>query len=181
MPVEVHRSRRFYRSPEQLSEYDEEFDPLTSNPPTTSPTTREEEPLVSPVKFRFQHDLESLWWVALWILLCCVGGAAARILEEKIYTYSNTPSNERVTFFVSRGNSLSSHLREELRPLVSTILDIRGLIRGSYEDKEKSEKYLDHETYRSIYKQVWGPFGVLFQRVKEIKGVDFQSKARPPP
>lgn len=177
MPVEVHRSRPYYIASEHRPKNEDEFDPFAPEVPAVSFTKREKEPLTTPVKFRFQHDLESLWWVTLWILLYRVGGDAALKLEEKIYTYSNIPSDERVGFFESRGDNLTGHIREELNPLVSTILDIRGIIGDSYQDKEKSENFKNHKSYHDIYKGVWISFGILVQGVMGIKDVDFQKLA----
>ncbi len=132
--------------------------------------------LVGPVKFRFQHDLESLWWVALWILLYRVGGIAALVLAREIFTHGKIPSEERVAFFESRDDDLTGIIREELKPLVAVILDIRGIIGDSYLDIEKTQNFMKPSTYSDIYRDVWPAFVTLASMAIAIGGVDFQDQ-----
>lgn len=45
-----------------------------------------------PPSFLFQHDMEPLWWVALWILLYRVKHPAALKVAKVVFTYGKVPT-----------------------------------------------------------------------------------------
>lgn len=59
------------------------------------------------------HDIESFWWLILWILLAQVEHTPGRVYANKIFRHSLTPTWERVFAFTSP-NALQDELPEKL-------------------------------------------------------------------
>ncbi len=180
MPWEIHSSTPLYVPPEDPKKHDKNVDIFTSTT-TSTPTVRNKAPGACHVKFRFQHDLESLWWVALWILICRVGGDTALELGKQIFTSSDIPSKDRTGFFRSADDDLTEIIHRGLRETVPAVLDIRGFIRNSYLDPAKFETLENFEPYHDIYDDVWAAFVSLIREIREVKGVDFQDPPPSPP
>lgn len=144
-------------------------------PPSPPPINRERVERNRPMKFRFQHDLESLWWVALWILLYRVGGDKALKLVGDIFQRGDTPSMERTKFFTEYKDGLSDYIHDDLKFLASSVLDIRDALIDSYTDEEKTRNLLAHKEYTTIYNAVWVGFSKLIGEALSVQGVRFQN------
>lgn len=117
MPLEIHRSRIILK-PRLLTRSlakNKEGNFRTSQP--FIPPVKAHQKTPSP-KFRFQHDLESLWWILVWVLLYRVGG-------EKIFTYNDTPSEARTAFSTQDVGTLVDYIHENLKFLVPVIIGLR--------------------------------------------------------
>jgi hypothetical protein len=178
MPWEIHSSRRVpptqNRKRHMINERNQQDDPFARS--TASRTIRHQRGIIRrPIKFRFQHDLESLWWVAVWILLYRVGGNKALQLAGKIFTHTNTPSEERTAFFIEDDDGLFAYIHEHLKFLTSTVFDVRDALIDSYTDEQKTTNLLVHEEYTTIYNQVWSGFSALIGDAIRVEGVIFQN------
>lgn len=123
MPLEIHRLRiNFKPRPYTRSlAKNKEGNFRTSQP--FIPPVKAHQKTPSP-KFRFQHDLESLWWILVWILLYRVGGETAHTLMKKIFTYNDTPSEARTAFSTQDVGTLVDYIHENLKFLVPVIIGL---------------------------------------------------------
>lgn len=126
-----------------------------------------------PVKFRFQHDLESLWWVMIWIVLYRVGGEDALRLVKMIFTYSRVPSIPRARFFLYRTPDLNAHLDTQLEALAPFFVEIQKILLSLYSSKETTGNLPAYVEYGKIYEQVWTALTHVFALVAEIQDVTF--------
>lgn len=114
------------------------------------------------LKYQFQHDLESLWWVALWVVLYRVGGAKAAELTKNIFVYSRTPTQTRIAFFLTRTPSLGDYINDQLQCLTSYFLKIQDILLAYDATTIASNDYTalaDHVA--SVYVAVWAPLSYL--------------------
>lgn len=178
MPLEIHRSKPIIGPDQEFFSTAPQVNPYAPRPKCSRPRSLERGGTAPLVNFRFQHDVESLWWVALWILLYRVGGVEALKLTARIFTNTDTPSKARENFFTEKGDGLKDYIHEELKPLIHPILDIRATLYNSYNNKEKSENIMDPTQYRQIYVDVWARLSELIQDAVNIEGVSFQDPKR---
>ncbi len=181
MPVEIHKAKSLYIPPERLSKIKVKGGINPFGPALFQPDDSFQKEETGPLHFRFQHDLESLWWVVLWIILYRIGGGNALQLAWQIFTCSARPSGARVDFFTSTADDLTEYIHEDLKPLVPHVLSIRAILRLSYQDKEKTERLMDHKEYHDIYEQMWNRLALLIQEVVYINKVKYVSFQNPKP
>ncbi|KAF9443849.1 hypothetical protein P691DRAFT_712676, partial [Macrolepiota fuliginosa MF-IS2] len=140
MAVEIHSSRLIYVPPQ------EETRSLLVGSSTSAPDA----PLLH---FCFQHDLESLWWVIIWIFLCRVKTSDASKLADDVFTSDYTPTRKRVDFLV--GSTLKHRLPGVVNPhlvsLVGELNYIRAVLCNSYTDKEMFGNRSKPVQYATIY------------------------------
>jgi hypothetical protein len=146
MPVEIHRG-----------------DFLNYEPPSTPPKmpkTRDQKPstsapvvVSSSLKYIFIHDLESLWWIMLWIFLRV---SSSEMLGTAIFDMGSVPHPDREQFFrLSTGleDCLKSCVHKELirceAPLYLTIYHDWILRFYGTRDRDDVTKY--HNVYNSIW------------------------------
>lgn len=110
-------------------------------------------------KFRFQHDLESLWWIALWIVLYRVKHPVALELADDVFTEDECPTQDRIDLFTN--NAFARQLKpvtpSELSAVVQNLNKIRLMLYFSYVDDSFSGDgvMFDSATYSEIYVIVW--------------------------
>ncbi len=176
MPLEIHSGDRIYQPKEEIQKRvaTNPFSSSLSAPVSASATNRMEDEEAPSIKFRFQHDVESLFWVMLWIVLFRVGGQEVLVLAGEIFTLSDAPSLKRIAFFKSKKDGLSAKMREELKPLAPLLLDIRSKLYDSYES-ERSADIMNLVQYQEVYMEVFGLFTAVTSLAWFVKGVDFQN------
>lgn len=76
-----------------------------------------------PVVYNFQHDLESLWWIILWILTTRVDHLDSQLYAQSIFINELGCSNERANIFTP-GEYLADRLREVLHHTLVPFIDI---------------------------------------------------------
>lgn len=81
-----------------------------------------------PPKFRFSHDLESLWWIALWILIYHVKYPQGLKLAEEVYTRDPAPSFMRCFLLTTKNCSdyLLRHIDARSESCVSDLVESRN-------------------------------------------------------
>lgn len=92
-----------------------------------------------PVVYNFQHDLESLWWIALWILTARVDHPASQLYAQLIFINGLQCSNERANVF-TREDHLAAQLREVLHEKLHSFIgysaDFGKLLWSAYMQRE---------------------------------------------
>ncbi len=174
MPLEIHSADRLYDEPEDM--------PLV---PTRKRGVGSVEGVSSfrkkPPRFRFQHDLESLWWIALWILLYRIKHPAALKVAKLVFTYGKIPTQNWKNFFTDTG--FASHLKSiiptEFSSFVVDLADIRTALHSSYTHKKfAADKAISKAaTYSGVYSIVWTCFSTL---ADEAEKITFEFKDMPP-
>ncbi len=125
-----------------------------------------------PLKFRFQHDLESLWWIALWIILYRVNHPKAVEVAGDVFTDDEIPSRDREELFISKkfAGYLMSIIPAELSSVVGSLDYIRAVLYFSYADEHFSGDSVVFEAanYAEIYQMLWDGFDTLVTRARAI-------------
>lgn len=110
-------------------------------------------------KFRFQHDLESLWWIALWIVLDHVRHPEALKLADDVFTEYEYPTRDRIDLFANStfASQLKPVITNELFAVVQNLNRIRLMLYFSYVDASfsRDEVMFDSATYSENYFIVW--------------------------
>ncbi|KAJ3562683.1 hypothetical protein NP233_g9420 [Leucocoprinus birnbaumii] len=135
--------------------------------------SRRDDPFESlPPRHRFHHDLESLWWIIVWLLLVRVDFEEVprengQLLEEQIFTHQSMPNARRARFFKEIVKDGVTH--PDLADAVVCLNEIRaGLVTIYQQHTVTLQDY--HKLYESIADS-------LSQLVQETHAVDV--KLRP--
>lgn len=94
--------------------------------------------LVVPKVHTYQHDIESLWWLTLWIVMCNVGHDPSAQKAEPVFRkrVAMTSARERVFLEVGRFTALIGTLRPELRTFGPILNFIRLLLLTCYTNRK---------------------------------------------
>ncbi|KAF9446799.1 hypothetical protein P691DRAFT_707861 [Macrolepiota fuliginosa MF-IS2] len=132
--------------------------PVTPSPPTVPQLQ---------VQARFQHDLESLWWIILWILLCRIKDPDTSAFTQTIFTFDHMPTRERLGLFTlpTFTSTLEGFIHPELRPSVTYLNNIRTTLYNSYINRQKFEERFDPRSYADIYHSVCDDLWCLIDQV----------------
>ncbi|KAF9449014.1 hypothetical protein P691DRAFT_703938 [Macrolepiota fuliginosa MF-IS2] len=168
MPLEIHSSSTFYIPPFSV------LDPASLDPDSlpvldlrdqddmqVGPTPTGEEVETLAPKFKFQHDLESLWWIILWIFLCRVkfSSESAAQLRAMIFQASDTPDVMRRYLFTNSSSYFNSKLRNCLHPrhtaTIRALDGIRTALCDSYGSKDMFTNIDKPTAYGPIYALFW--------------------------
>ena len=109
IPLEIHAGKRhpeFYGnpSPRSFEELEQDFDNVPLNLPVVI------------LRYNHYHDLESLMWVALWIVFGRVNWEAAKKIWPKIFMNSASPSDMRREFFITLGSPSRASFIDAFHP-----------------------------------------------------------------
>lgn len=168
MPWEIHASERLYVGdvvePPDIGEF---------NSFLFEPQSQEDNGKPPPPRFRFQHDLESLWWVALWIVLCRTKHPKALEVADVVFTYNEIPTPDRRRLFTNKAFApfLTSIIPAEISPLVGGLDNIRAMLHFSYVDAGFSGDNTvisNVKRYSGIYQKVWSGFSSLLVHAEGI-------------
>ncbi|EKM75060.1 hypothetical protein AGABI1DRAFT_109663 [Agaricus bisporus var. burnettii JB137-S8] len=176
MPVEIHGGVAFSRMGSLQLEAPDNIDPLRG-PDVAQNVFKKTGPLSkgkSP-RYRFQHDLESLWWVALWILIYRVVHPAGQAISGLIFTHTSAPSVARRHMFEGKrvGETLEQNLHPSLSiPDIQTPMEaIQRLLIDSYQAEDVSEPRALHIIYSTFFRFL----AILIGAARFAKGVELQS------
>lgn len=165
MPLEIHLSERLLRKPlwKPTVTSGKGFGPRPNG--AASPS----KPL--PPKFRFQHDLESLWWIAVWFLLCRVRHPKALVVADDVFTEDDYPTKDRKDFFTNEAfvGDFKRIIPEKFFFVVESLENIRGMLYFSYADESFSgdRVMFNPATYSDIYNIAWLGFQILATKTQE--------------
>ncbi|KAF7775873.1 hypothetical protein Agabi119p4_4266 [Agaricus bisporus var. burnettii] len=148
MPLEIHRGKPFYRKrgpyKASISSMHGVWNRYPQGRTHASPS----------VRYNFAHDLESLWWIIVWIVLKRVKGVPW--LNKLIFTVFDFPHPDRVDFFMM-DDLLEAHLQYLI---VDTLCECKTHIfltiynHSLCEFYEKGKRQ-EATSYQSIYDDVW--------------------------
>lgn len=180
MPLEIHTGMAFERPSTTFSDLMTEVEispdgPVLAADQTIFCQTDTTEPPPQRAKYRFQHDLESLWWVAVYILIYRVNYPEGNKLSKMIFRRSPVPTVAQQEFFVQSRTAkwaLAQHLHHELRDgsIVRPLNAIRTLLYQSYfMDEPIDPKALD-ELYRGVFRYL---SLLVFTINTKVQGVTF--------
>ncbi|KAF7776855.1 hypothetical protein Agabi119p4_5248 [Agaricus bisporus var. burnettii] len=176
MPVEIHGGVAFSRMGSLQLEAPDNIDPLRG-PDVAQNVFKNTGPLFkgkSP-RYRFQHDLESLWWVALWILIYRVVHPAGQGISGLIFTHTSAPSLARRHMFEGKrvGETLEQNLHPSLSiPDIQTPMEaIQRLLIDSYQGEDVLEPRALHIIYSTFFRFL----AILIGAARFAKGVELRS------
>ncbi len=107
--------------------------------------------------YNFQHDLESLWWIALWVILVRIGQEASQLYARTIYISRLICTPERGGAFLADGylaQDLERVLSPEASPFAQGLEKCRMELKKAYWYRELEGKEDDPNSYAKIYSEV---------------------------
>ncbi|KAF9441912.1 hypothetical protein P691DRAFT_714815 [Macrolepiota fuliginosa MF-IS2] len=179
MPVEIHNSEHLYNPPtakNPKSKSPGPVDPFFRSTLPEPPAADSPPPLESPPEdeppallFRFQHDLESLWWIIIWILLRRVMDPNTSKNLGDIFVPDYTPGHDRTRFFKK---TFRSQLRSVVPSrLIKSIDDLDNFRAELYNFSVSGEMFYradDPVVYTDIYNGVWESLVSFVLQVKDL-------------
>ena len=131
MPWEVHSRSRLREKP---APYDESSMPTIAEFVRASSSDEDEDVEEQwPPFYRYDYDLESLWWILLWACLFCVPHQPAQDLGARIFTHTLVPSQERTNVMQTpRSKKIQRYLPPQLKRLVPVIHALHAWLHRSY-------------------------------------------------
>ena len=160
MPWEVHSRRRLI-NPAPPS--DSVYDLLSANSSCVVHVAEEQWPPF----YRYDYDLESLWWILLWACLFCVSSNddSAHELGFRIFTYTSQPSMDRTHVMWTLPNAqIQQSIPSQLNKLVSFIHGLHILLYCSYATAPNNvNDYLE-----GIHHQFWYGLNEMQQSVNAM-------------
>ncbi|KAF8870816.1 hypothetical protein BD779DRAFT_509185 [Infundibulicybe gibba] len=143
MPFEIQRQQ--YISPPSRKSI-----PLAIFSEDPTPST----PARPPVRFNFQHDLESLWWVLLWVVTRGLDHAPSRKFADKVFQHQSEASAERRSVIMDE-TYLLDELEKCLHPSVqkygASLDQCLMQLRASYEQREQAGNLENPASYTPIH------------------------------
>ncbi len=143
----------------------------SGSPPQSGPTAMPElstntvEATTWPVVYNFQHDLESLWWIALWVLLARIAHEASQQYARTIYVNRLGCPQERAHVFVNKGRlveKLRETMHSSLRGFINLLDEWRVAFLGFYTSRETGDKLGDLQTYSGPYLRAMYSLGACY-------------------
>lgn len=115
------------------------------------------------VRYNFQHDLESLWWLILFYITKCVGHQPSENYAEFIFQRTLTPSSERSECFTGKFRpSGGRHLHNKLKePFKDFMEKLRAALYEEYVAREAFGQLNIPESYSYIH-------GLFAKQVREL-------------
>ncbi|RXW17139.1 hypothetical protein EST38_g8714 [Candolleomyces aberdarensis] len=105
-----------------------------------------------PVTHNFQHDVEAIFWIVLWVITLRVGYKPSADYAQPAFQRSMTLSDYRTRMFL---NNSSEGLREcllaPLKSLTTTIWVIRGVLCCEAYRRGKDQSWFQPESYSQIH------------------------------
>ncbi|TFK28321.1 hypothetical protein FA15DRAFT_691960 [Coprinopsis marcescibilis] len=161
MPLEV-QSQQLLSSREE----DEDEDPDMTRLP--SDFTEEHTILIQSIltavliKHSFQHDLESIWWIVLWLITMRVDHAISRDYAKDIFQNVLVPSQDRHTALKRNiSTPLSRILHQDLSNFVQPMESIRKFFISIYKKRVRVGEQMDKSSYGIAHAHMWNQLNKL--------------------
>jgi len=106
------------------------------------------------VQFNFQHDLESLWWLLLWVVTQGVEHPESQQFAKTVFSNQSRPSMARTHVFTSPGylqTCLAKFLHPSIKDLGHSFVVALDLLRTSYIKRNKPSVI---ESYSTIHQNI---------------------------
>jgi hypothetical protein len=184
MPLEIHLGRPYKTVPTTSyrrlpTPFAVDVDPFDGQLPAEQHLFSRTSPPPPPrLNYRSQHGLESLWWVALYILIYRVDHPAGNLLSNKIFTSTSLPTVARQELFEDEGEVIRE-LKQALHPalqhklIMDSMHEIARVLFTSY----FMDNPTDPEALGQVYHHVFRNLAILVLTIKtkvEVEGVKFR-------
>jgi hypothetical protein len=105
-----------------------------------------------PLVFNFQHDVESLWWVALWVVTYGTDYYEdTRRFVSAVFCNQLQPSSERTGLLTGPEKQPNSVFSDQLMDVGTDLFGICAYLRNQYISRETDNKLFDITTYSHCY------------------------------
>ncbi|KAF9441706.1 hypothetical protein P691DRAFT_790795 [Macrolepiota fuliginosa MF-IS2] len=112
----------------------------------------------------FQHDLESIFWIALWILLARVNYELSQVYAKLIFVNEIRATSERINILgphIYLRKMLSQNLHPSLKSFTRVLASLAAALFNAYLTRDQENKVLEIDAYASVYPSVVNIFSVL--------------------
>lgn len=160
MAVEVQLNRYLYTQPVHRA--------IHHGPPVAETEPQHQQMSTSNIRHNYLHDIESMWWIAIWTYLRIVPTDATADHIKKIealfldiFPNSASGSNSRSNFLLDPVLTMENTLQYPyFWAMIQPILDTHSaLIEHYLEYETRMEEYLQHKKFSKIY----GSFATYFR------------------
>ncbi|KAG2018753.1 other/FunK1 protein kinase [Coprinopsis cinerea AmutBmut pab1-1] len=151
MAHEIQLSRSLFRrrlieriilAPQSDSDSDSESESKEDTQETKATENNELMPIDTPVTHNYEHDLESIWWLVLWLITMRVDHEPSYTAADDIFTGTVPPSAERITAFIGGlPRELKESLHPDLQSLFHPLESFRQRLVAGYEDRHPDNLY----------------------------------------
>lgn len=124
-----------------------------------------------PVIHNFQHDLESLWWIVLWIVTMRMNHPPSQKHARPIFQNSLIPSPARSAAFKHGLMQMQGILLNQLVPFLDALERVRSSLYGQYWQLGEDKQNEDCSSYSTIH---WA--FVRFFKILETPGLQLNCK-----
>ena len=122
-----------------------------------------------PPFYRYDYDLESLWWILLWTCLFRVPHLLAQGFGVLIFTYTSEPSLQRTDLMMTlEDQRIASNIPPQLEELVFFIHDLHATLYTNY-----ASIPTDDYSYLEIHEQFWGTLHRMINTVSTMDDIRF--------
>ncbi|KAF9441705.1 hypothetical protein P691DRAFT_765988 [Macrolepiota fuliginosa MF-IS2] len=112
----------------------------------------------------FQHDLESIFWIALWIILARVNYKSSQAYAKLIYVNEIRATPERINILgpdTYLRDTLPQNLHPSLKYFTPALASLAATLFEAYLARDQENKVLEIDAYASVYPSVVNIFFVL--------------------
>ena len=116
-----------------------------------------------PIIYNYLHDVESLYWVHLWILLSRISHGPSLMLANEVFLNDGYPSGKRRTLFENGINEATFH--PDVQPLVRFLNGVPLALLDAYRYSRLDDRH------DSVYTDVYGTMHLLCHKSLQVKGL----------
>lgn len=120
----------------------------------------------APVNHNHQHDLESIWWILLWIITCRIGPEKSAVIMKKYFRHRLEDFPPRQKLFEKFLNENKAGLRKDLYQLWSHLRALRKSMETAYLLRE----VFGHLEVPEAYSRIQVEFSKRLRVLQGLKG-----------
>lgn len=115
----------------------------------------------------FRHDLESLWWIATWFLVCCIKNTTSNIFGTVIFTGDIEPTHARIDLF-TEPERVKISVRPEMMPLLQLLQSTSQVFCAVYRQPghQEGDRTHDDEDFCRLYSAMWKMLDHLIEKAQ---------------
>jgi hypothetical protein len=117
-----------------------------------------------PLKFNFQHDLESLWWIMVWVLTRGVDDQECQKFASATFVNQLQPCQERLDALLGQPQTIFPSI---VKGTLTHLFAMGCLLYTTYREREMENQLQNLETYSACYEMIGAA-------IKSFKSLDIK-------
>jgi len=136
------------------------------------------------VQFNFQHDLESVWWLLLWIVTRGVEHSDSHQFARRVFSNQTRPSQDRTQMFmhpIQLSDALTKQLHSSVQKMARPFVVALDLHHVSYTNRLKDNQIDNVASYSTIHKNMHDFLKILKSKLSSPVTLKLRSQSRNTP